>query len=62
MEHMGTSNLTGKYLKNDKQSVISDHVLQYNCAINFDDFSILATDSNKLKLLRKEILSVTKLF
>ena len=55
-EHMGISNLTGKRLKNVKQSAISDHLLQCNCAINFDDFSILATDCNKFKLLLRESL------
>ena len=34
-EHMGISNLTGKYLKSLKQSAISDHLLQCNCTINF---------------------------
>ena len=53
-EHMGISNLTGKCLKNVKQSAISDHLLQCNCAINFDNFSILATDCNKFKLLLRE--------
>ena len=41
------ANITGKLLKNVKQSAISDHLLQCNCAINFDDFSILATDCFK---------------
>ena len=56
-EHMGISNLTRKRLKNVKQSAISDHLLQRNCAINFDDFSILTSDFNKFKLfLRKSLL------
>ena len=55
-EHMGISNLTWKCLKNVKQSAISDHLLQCNCTINFDDFSILATDCNKFKLLLRESL------
>ena len=49
-EHIWISNLTGKRLKNVKQSAIYDHLLQCNCSINFDDFSILATDCNKFKL------------
>ena len=57
-EHMGISNLTGKRLKNVKQSAIFDHLLQCNCTINFDDFSILATDCNKFKLLLRESLSI----
>ena len=59
-EHMGISNLTGKRLKNVKQSAISDHLLQCNCAINFDDFSILATDCNKFKLLLGENLLIKR--
>ena len=54
------SNLTGKCLKNLKQSAISDHLLQCNCAINFDDFSILATDCNKFKLLLRENLLIKR--
>ena len=45
-EHMGISSLTGKHLKTVNPSAISDHPLQCNCAINFDDFSILAMDFN----------------
>ena len=57
-EHMGIFNLIGKRLKNVKQSAISDHLLQYNYAINFKDFSILATNCNKFKLLLRETLLV----
>ena len=56
VEHMGISNLTGKRLKNVKQSAISDHLLQCNCTINFDNFDILAAESNKFKLLLRESL------
>ena len=57
-ELMGISNLTGKRLKNIMQSAITDHLLQCNCTINFDDFDILAAESNKFKLLRdKPILN-----
>ena len=48
---MGISNLTEKRLKSIKQSAISDHLLQCNCTINFDNFDILAAESNKFKLL-----------
>ena len=71
-EHMGISNLTRKRLKYIKQSAISDHLLQCNCATNFDDFNIFATDFNKFKCLLRESLfmncdklllkSTTKLF
>ena len=53
---MGISNLTGKCLNNVKQSAISDHLLQCNCMINFDNFDILAAESNKFKLLLRESL------
>ena len=55
---MGISNLTGKRLKPVKQSAISDHLLQCNCTINFDNFDILAAESNKFKLLLKESLLI----
>ena len=54
-EHMGISNLRGKGLKNVKQSAISDHLLQCNCTINFDNSDILAAESNKL-FLRESLL------
>ena len=53
-EHMGISNLTGKRLKNVKQSSISDHLLQCNDTINFDSIDILAGNSNKFTLLLRE--------
>ena len=59
-EHMEISNLTGKRLKNVTQSAISDHLLQCNCVINFDDFSTLATDCNKYKLLLRESLLINR--
>ena len=59
-EHMGISNLTGKRLKTVMQSAISDHLLQCNCTINFDDFDFLATESNKFKLLLRESLLIKR--
>ena len=53
---MEISNVTGKCLKIVEQSAISDYLLQCNYAINFDDFIIIATDSNKFKLLLRERL------
>ena len=41
------------YRKMPQKPAISDHLLQCNCTINFEDFSILATDCNKFKLLLK---------
>ena len=59
-EHMGISNLTGKCLKSVKQAAISDHLLQYNCTINFNDCSMLATDCNQFKLHLREILLIKR--
>ena len=55
---MAISDLTEKSLKKVKQPAISDHLLQCKCAVNFDDFNILVTDSNKFKLLLRESLLI----
>ena len=39
---------------------ISDYLLQYDCPIGLDDFDILASDSNKFKLLVKESLLIKR--
>ena len=57
-EHMGISNLTGKRVKNVKESAISDHLLQCDCTTDFDHFDILASDTNSFRLLIKESLLV----
>ena len=57
-EHMEISNSTGKRLKNFVQSAISDHLLQCNCTINFNDFDILVAESNKFKLFQRESLFI----
>ena len=57
---MGVSNLTGKQLKNIKDSAASDYLLQCNCAIDFDHFDILATDVSKFNLLVKESLLIKR--
>ena len=59
-EHMGISNLTKKRLKNVKQPAISDHLLQSNFTINFDNFGILAAKSSKFKLLLRESLLIKR--
>ena len=59
-EHMGISNLTGKCLKTVMQSAISDQLLQCNCTIDFDDFDILAAESNIFKLLLRESLLIKR--
>ena len=59
-EHMGISNLTGKRLKCVKQSAVSAHLLECNCSIDFDHFDILASDTNKFRLLIKESLLIKR--
>ena len=59
-EHKGIFNLTGKRLKSVKQSAVSDHLLEYNCSIDFDHFDILAYDTNKFRLLIKESLLIKR--
>ena len=54
-EHNAISNLTGKHLK---QSAVSDHLLEYNCSIDFDHFDIAASDANIFRLLIKESLLI----
>ena len=51
--HVGISNLTGRRLKSDKQSAVSDYLLECNCSIDFDHFDILASDASKFILLIK---------
>ena len=60
VEHMGVSNLTGKRLKNIKDLAVSDHLLQYNCTIDFDHFDILATDVSKFNHLVNESLVIKR--
>ena len=57
---MGISNLTGKHLRCVKQSAASDHLLECNCSIDFDNFDILASDTNKFRLLIKESLLIKR--
>ena len=58
-EHMRISHLTNERLKNVKQSAISDHLLTFDCSINFTDFTILSEDSN-INLLIKESLLISR--
>ena len=51
---MGISYLTGKRVKNVKESAVSDHLLQCDCTIDLDHFDILASDTNSFRLLIKE--------
>ena len=55
---MGISNLTGKRVKNVKESAVCGHLLQCDCAIDFDHFDILDSDTNSFRLLIKESLLI----
>ena len=59
-EHMGISNLTGKRLKSVKQSAVSEHLLECNCSIDFDNFDTLASAANKFRVLIKEGLLIKR--
>ena len=59
-EHMGASNLTGKRVKDVKESAVSDHVLACDCVIDFDHFDILVSDTNSFRLLIKESLLIKR--
>ena len=53
---MEISNQTGNRIRTAKQSAISDDLWKCGYPVNFDDFDILASNSNKFKLLLKESL------
>ena len=57
---MRTSNLTGERIKNTKKPAISDHLLQCDFPITFDDFDILASESNQFMLFKKESLLIKR--
>ena len=52
---MGIWNLTGKRIKNAKESTIFVHLLQCDSPINFDGFDILEPDSEKFRLLSRKV-------
>ena len=57
-EHMCVSNLTGKQLKDLKDSAVSDDLLQCDYTFDFDHFDVLATVCSKFNLLVKESLLI----
>ena len=59
-EYMSISNLTGKFVKNVKESAVSDHLLQCDCRIDFDRFNTLASDTNSFRLLIKGSLLIKR--
>ena len=40
--------------------MVSDHLLQCNCVIDFDHFDVLASDTNNSRLLIKESLLIKR--
>ena len=57
---MGISNLTEKRVKNVKESAVSDHRLQCDGVISFDDFDVLASENKNFRLLIKESLLIKR--
>lgn len=53
-ERMGISNMIRKRLKSVKQSVASDHRLEWKCSIEFVYLNIHACDATKFILLIKK--------
>ena len=41
-------------------SAVSDYLLECNCSTDFDHFDILASDTNKFRLLIKESLLIKR--
>ena len=59
-EQMGISNLAGKRFKRVKQSAVTGLLLECNYSMDFDHFNILASDTNKFRLLIKEIVLIKR--
>ena len=57
---MGISNLKERRVKNMKESAVSDQSLQCDCVISFDDFDVLASDTNNFRLLIEESLLIKR--
>ena len=59
-EHLGISALTGKRVKGDDDSSTKEHLLFCNHTPDFEDFSILATNNNDLKVTLMESLLINR--
>ena len=59
-EHLGISALTGKRVKGDDDSAIKEHLLFCNHTLDFEDFSILATNNNDFKVTLMESLLINR--
>ena len=59
-EHQGVSPQTGKYLKETLSTSRSDHMLDYNHSVAWDDFKALGRESNNWLLEIKESLFIKR--
>ena len=59
-EHLGISALTGKRVKGDDDSAIKEHLLFCNHTLEFEDFSILASNNNDFKVTSMESLLINR--
>ena len=59
-EHLRMSALTGKRVKGDDDSAITEHLLSCNRTPDFEDFSILATNNNDFKVTLMESLLINR--
>ena len=59
-EHLEISTLTGKRVKGDDYSAIKKHLLFCNHPLDFEDFSILATNNNDFKVTLMESLLINR--
>ena len=58
--HSGISALTGKIVKGDDDSVIKELFLLFSHTTDFEDFSILATNSNDFRVTLMESLLINR--
>ena len=59
-EHLRVSALTGNKVKGDNNSAMKEHHLFCNHSSAFDDFSILASNNNDLKVTLMENLLINR--
>ena len=58
-EHLGISALTGKSVKGDDDPVIKENLF-CNRALDFEDFSVLATNNNDFNVILMESLLIIR--
>ena len=59
-EHTGISSLTNQRVQPGKDSVVYDHLLNYNCSRTFQDFSVLCHENKKYFSELKESLLIIR--